>query len=148
MKRKSADRQAWHDADRGAVSVFVVLMATVVLIVVGVAVDAAGHIHAMQEARSVAREAARAGGQHLQIPTAVRGDAAVVDPSVAAAAATTYLQAAGISGSATVTGPESIRVTVTSTYDTTFLSIVGIGGLSATGEAEARVARSHGGVEQ
>ncbi|WP_238146582.1 TadE/TadG family type IV pilus assembly protein [Ornithinimicrobium murale] len=136
------------EPERGAVSVFVIMMATIVLIVMGVAVDTAGHIHAMQEARSVAREAARAGGQHLQIPTAVRGEGAVVDPSVASAAANAYLESAGIGGSASVTGPESIHVTVTSTYDTTFLSIIGIGGLSATGEADARVARSHGGVEQ
>ncbi|WP_237565380.1 pilus assembly protein [Ornithinimicrobium cavernae] len=135
-------------ADRGTAGIFVILMATTVLVVMGIAVDVSGHLHAMQEARSVARQAARAGGQQLEISTAVRGQGTVADPDRAAAAANAYLSAAGVSGSASVTGTDSISVSVTSTYETRFLSMLGIGGLSATGQAEARVTRSLEGVEQ
>ncbi|AXH97993.1 pilus assembly protein [Ornithinimicrobium avium] len=115
---------------------------------VGLAVDVSGHLHAMQEARATAREAARVGGQQLQTPTGVRGLGAVADPGQAAAAAQAYLASAGVAGSASVTGPASISVDVTSVYPTKFLSIVGVPSLSATGTAEARITRSVGGVEQ
>ena len=39
------------------------------LLMVGLAVDVSGHLHAMQEARATAREAARVGGQQVQTPT-------------------------------------------------------------------------------
>lgn len=135
-------------AERGSVGVFVIVIATSFLIMVGLAVDVAGHIHAMQEARAVAREAARVGGQQVQMATGVRGRGAVADPGKAATAAEAYLYQAGVPGSASVSGPASISVTVTSTYPTKFLSIVGVGTLSATGTAEARITRSVEGVEQ
>lgn len=134
--------------ERGAVTVYVILMATTVLVVMGVAVDVSGHVHAMQDARAVAREAARAGGQELQIPTAVRGQDATADPAAAASAANTYLAAAGVAGTASTTGPDSIHVIVTTTYQTRFLGIVGITSTAATGQAGARITRSVQGVEQ
>lgn len=146
MHAKSREVRA--GAERGSVSVFVIVIATSFLIMVGLAVDVAGHLHVMQEARATAREAARVGGQQLQMPTGVRGQGAVADPGSAAAAAQAYLSAAGVAGSATVTGPDSISVHVTSTYPTTFLSIIGVSSLSATGTAQARITRSVEGVEQ
>ncbi len=145
---RTAPRHASQARDRGSVSVFVIVVATAFLVMAGLAVDVSGHIHAMQEARSVARQAARAGGQQLQLATGVRGQGAVADPGEAAAAAQAYLARAGVVGSASVTGPDSINVQVSSVYATRFLSIVGISGLSATGEAESRITRSVGGVEQ
>ncbi|MFK5584350.1 pilus assembly protein [Serinicoccus sp. LYQ131] len=137
-----------EQTERGSVSVFVIVIATSFLIMVGLAVDVAGHLHAMQEARATAREAARVGGQQVQMPTGVRGLGAVADPALAAAAAQAYLSQAGVTGSAHVNGTDSIRVDVTSVYPTRFLSIVGVGSLSATGTAEARITRSVEGVEQ
>lgn len=139
---------ATQQQDRGSVSVFVIVLATAFLIMMGLAVDVSGQIHAMQEARSVARQAARAGGQELNLPTGVRGQAAVANPSAAAAAAQNYLAQAGVAGSASVTSPTSITVMVTTNYPTKFLSIIGVGSLSATGTADARIARSVEGVEQ
>lgn len=141
-------KSLWEGAERGSVGVFVIVIAASFLIMVGLAVDVSGHLHAMQEARATAREAARVGGQQVQTPTGVRGLGAVADPGQAAAAAEAYLASAGVAGSASVTGPASISVDVTSVYPTTFLSIVGVGTLSATGTAEARITRSVGGVEQ
>jgi Flp pilus assembly protein TadG len=134
--------------EQGSATPFVIVIAAVFLLMVGLAVDVAGHLHAMQEARSVAREAARAGGQHVQVPAGVRGQGAVADPNRAATAAEAYLAQAGVAGSATVTGPDRISVEVTSTYPTQFLSLIGVGTLTATGTAEARIARAVEGVEQ
>ena len=72
-----------------------ILIAATVVVMMGLAVDVSGHVHAMQEARSVAREAARAGGQQVNVPTAIRGHGVQANPGEAAAAANTYLAAAG-----------------------------------------------------
>lgn len=147
MRRRRRGSAA-AEAERGSVTVFTILIASVVLIMVGLAVDVAGHIHAMQEARSTAREAARAGGQEIQKPRGVLGHDAMATPYLAAGAADAYLSSAGVSGSAAVTGPYTIQVTVSTTYDTKFLSVLGVGALSATGSAESRITRSIAGVEQ
>ena len=136
------------DKERGSVSLWTVMLASLALIMVGLAVDTSGHIHAMQEARSLAREAARAGGQEIEKPRGVLGQGAVATPVLAAAAANSYLSAAGVDGSATVTGPYTVQVAVTTTYSTRFLSVIGIGSLSATGTAESRITRSIEGTEQ
>lgn len=141
-------RPARPATDEGAVSLLVVLMATVVLVMMGLAVDVSGHIHAMQEARGLAREAARVGGQQLQLAPAMRGHATTAETGTAVAAANGYLAAAGVTGSAAVTGPATIRVEVTTTYQTRFLSIIGIGSLHATGSADSRITRSLEGTEQ
>ncbi len=136
------------DPEQGSISVMAILIAATVLIMMGVAVDVSGHVHAMQEARSVAREAARAGGQEVNVPAAIRGQGAKANPGEAAVAAQAYLSATGTPGSVTVTGPNTIRVDVNSTYQTRFLSVIGISSMSSTGQAEARVARVVNGVEQ
>ncbi|WP_298746981.1 pilus assembly protein TadG-related protein [uncultured Serinicoccus sp.] len=136
------------DRERGSASVWTLMLASLALIMVGLAVDASGHIHALQEARTVAREAARAGGQEIETPRGVLGQGAVATPGLAAAAANSYLSAAGVDGTATVTGPDTVQVAVTTTYSTRFLSVIGIGSLSATGTAESRITRSIEGTEQ
>lgn len=145
MRRHRTQRRG---REQGSVTVFTILIASVVLVMVGLAVDVSGHIHTMQEARTVAREAARAGGQEIEKPRGVLGQGAVATPDLAAAAANSYLAAAGVDGSATVTGPYTVQVAVTTTYPTKFLSVIGIGSLSATGTAESRITRSIEGTEQ
>lgn len=136
------------DPEAGTVTVFAVLITTVVLMMAGLAVDVSGHIHAMQEARSVAREAARAGAQQVQVAPALRGIHAVTDAGQAVGAANSYLAAAGVNGSAAATSPTTIRVEVTTTYSTRFLSVVGVNSLQASGHAQARITRTLEGVEQ
>ena len=73
--------------EEGSVSVWMITTALTMMLCVGLAVDLSGHVHAKQRAQAIAAEAARAGGQQLQASVAVRGDAAVVDPTSAIAAA-------------------------------------------------------------
>ncbi len=149
MRRTGARRHTGPGhADRGSVSVLVLLLATTVLLITGLAVDVSGHVHALQQTRAVASEAARVGGQQLQAPTAMTGTGAVADPGQAVAATNAFLAASGVDGVATVTGPDSIHVDVTGTYKTRFLSVIGITSLPVTGKADSRITRSVDGVEQ
>jgi hypothetical protein len=45
-------------------------------------------------------------------------------------------------------GGTTITVTVVDTYETKFLSIIGLGSMRVTGSAETRVVRVVGGVER
>ena len=71
-----------------------------------------------------------------------------VDTAAARTAAQEYLAAAGVTGTVTVTGGDTVHVEVTDTYTPKFLSFIGIGDLTVTSEASARIVRSLGGTEQ
>lgn len=133
------------DRERGSVTIWLATATFAMIILVGLVVDLSGQVHAQQHARDVAAQAARAGGQQLQAPTAVRGDAAVANPTNAAAAATAFLTAAGVSGHAWVQGGNTVIVTTTGSYPTKFLSIIGIDQLPVTGQAESRLIRTAAG---
>ena len=63
-------------------------------------------------------------------------------------AAEDYLAASGVTGTVTVTGGDTITVNVTDNYTPKFLSFIGIGDLTVTSQASARLIRSLGGSEQ
>jgi len=134
--------------EQGSISIWIATSGLVMILLVGLAVDLGGQVHAQQYARDVARQAARAGGQQLQASLAVRGLAAQTDPGPAVAAARAYLAAADVTGTASLRGGDTVIVTTSATYDTTFLGLIGISQLTVTGAAESRVARTVGGVEQ
>ncbi|EWT06795.1 membrane protein [Intrasporangium chromatireducens Q5-1] len=134
--------------ERGSVSIWVATSGVVMVILVGLAVDLGGQVHAQQYARDVAAQAARAGGQQLQAPLAVRGIAARADPVRAIAAARAYLAAADVTGSARLRGGDTVIVTTSTTYQTRFLGLIGINQLTVTGAAESRIARTTGGAER
>ena len=134
--------------ERGSVSIWIATSGLVMIVLVGLAVDLGGQVHAQQHARDVAAQAARAGGQQLQAPLAVRGVAARADPVRAVAAARTYLAAADVAGRASLRGGDTIVVTTTATYETRFLGLIGISQLTVTGAAESRIARTVGGAER
>ncbi|EAP98664.1 hypothetical protein JNB_00810 [Janibacter sp. HTCC2649] len=118
------------------------------IVLVGLAVDLGGQVHAQQRARTLAAQAARTGGQQLQPGPAIRGEAASADRARAVQAARAYLAAADVTGSVVVSGGDTVTVTTTDTYATTFLGIIGISTLTVTGNAQARITRSVEGAEQ
>ena len=137
------------EPDRGSVSVWLATAGFAMIVLVGLAVDLSGQVYAQQHARDVAAQAARAGGQQLQAPIAVRGQGAVTNPVAAVAAARAYLAAAdGVTGTAQATGGDTITVTTAATYRTKFLGIIGLRSLTVSGHARSRVTRSVEGVEQ
>lgn len=137
------------EPDRGSVSVWLATAGFAMIVLVGLAVDLSGQVYAQQHARDVAAQAARAGGQQLQAPIAVRGEGAVTSPAAAVAAARAYLAAAdGVTGTVQATGGDTITVTTAATYRTKFLGIIGLRSLTVSGHARSRVTRSVGGVER
>ncbi|MGW1269776.1 TadE/TadG family type IV pilus assembly protein [Streptomyces sp. NPDC002491] len=124
--------------DRGGVTVFVAVCVLGLLAVIGVAVDGGSKMRATERADYIAGEAARAGGQAVDPADAISGTAIVVDPLHAQAAAQAYLRSARATGTVSVSGDgRTLSVTVTDSYATKFLSVVGIGSLSVVGQGKA-----------
>ncbi|MBM7510264.1 Flp pilus assembly protein TadG [Nocardioides salarius] len=122
----------------------------VMMMLVGLAVDLGGQVHAKQRAHNIAAEAARTGGEQVQAAPAIKGEYVAVDTVAARNAAEDYLSASGVTGAVTITGGDTITVDVTDTYKPKFLSVIGIGigDLTVTSTASARLIRSLGGSEQ
>ncbi|MFF2515533.1 pilus assembly protein TadG-related protein [Streptomyces sp. NPDC058086] len=124
--------------DRGGVTVFVAVCVVALIGIIGVAVDGGSKMRATERADYIAGEAARAGGQAIDPAQAVTGQAIVVNPQDAQAAAQAYLRTAGATGTVSVSGDgKTLTVTVTDSYDTKFLPVVGIGSLAVTGHGKA-----------
>ena len=85
----------------------------------------------------MAEEAARAGAGQVDRVAAYRDARFVVDRGAAVRAARSYLGTSGHTGTVSVTGPRSIRVTVTVTKPTWILSVVGVPSVSMTATATA-----------
>lgn len=134
-----------HD-DRGSVSLWLVMSTFVMMLLVGLAVDLGGQVHAKQRAHDIAAQAARTGGQEIQAAPAIEGRHLSVEANAARSAARSYLDAAGVNGLVAVSNGDTITVTVTDSYKPIFLGF--LGDLNVTGEATARIVRSIGGNEQ
>ncbi len=141
MRRRTRD-------ERGSISIWMVTASFVMMVLVGLAVDLGGQVHAKQRAHNIAAEAPRTGGEQVEAAPAIEGRYVSVDTAAARAAAEEYLAASGVTGTVTVTGGDTIHVEVTDTYTPKFLSFIGIGDLSVTSDASARIVRSLGGTEQ
>lgn len=133
-------------SDRGSISLFAVVITVGLIVVIGLVVDGGGKIHAQQRAQTAAREAARAGGQAIVAGTAIRGQGAVVDTSAARTAAQNYLTAAGVAGTVSIQGGNTVVVRTSETYQPTFLSIVGVGTQTVTGQSDAEIMRTLNGA--
>lgn len=136
---------ARRDKEKGSISVAVALGALCMIPVVGVAADFGGQAVSEQRARTVAAEAARAGGQRVQLDALTRGHQAQPDTVLAVGAAHEYLAQAGVSGSVSMAG-NTITVNVTGSYDCIFLSILGVASLPVSGTASADVVRAFQGA--
>ena len=134
--------------ERGSISVWFATASFAMIILVGMAVDLGGKVHTQQQARSAASQAARTGAQEVQGSTAVRGEDLRVDVFAAKSAAQDYLRAAGVEGTVSVTGGDTLVVRTTDTYDSKFLGIIGLNSMPVTGEASARLIRAEGGIER
>ena len=143
-------RRCWTDreSERCSVSLWMVTSAVAMIILAGLAVDLGGQVHTRQHAIDVAAQAARAGGQQLQPGMAIRGQGVRTDPTRAAAAARAYLAASDVTGTVQLRGGTTVIVHTRATYNTKFLSIIGIERMQVTGSAESRTVRAVQGVER
>jgi Flp pilus assembly protein TadG len=125
-----------RDAERGAIGVFLAVLAPGLLLIVGLAVDGGAKVAATQRANAIADEAARAGGQALDVSAALTGQVRV-DPAAAVAAAQDYLSRNGVQGTVTVVDADTLQVSTTITEPTTFLGLIGISTLTVEGTGTA-----------
>lgn len=129
------------DPERGSSqSIFMVGIAMSLMLAIGLVADGNGKLNAIEHATATAQQAARIAGQHLAPTSAQAGGGPVTDTSQAIAAAEAALAAQDVEGTVTISGDEVI-VTTTATYDTIFLSIIGINQLTGQGQATARIAQ-------
>ena len=135
--------------ERGAVvSVWTTVIATIMVLVLGIAVDLGGLVHAKQSAGDAAAQAARWAGQQLSTGTLLDTGRLEVRTRQARAAAVDYLQAVGMTGTATVENGTTLIVTAHATYRPLFLSSIGVGPLEVTGSSSVRVVRVENGTER
>ena len=125
-----------RDAERGAIGVFLAVLVPGLLLIVGLAVDGGAKVAATQRANAIADEAARAGGQALDVSAALTGQVRV-DPAAAVAAAQDYLSRNGVQGTVTVVDADTLQVSTTLSEPTTFLGLIGISTLTVEGTGTA-----------
>ncbi|NTW38830.1 MAG: hypothetical protein HGA44_02910 [Cellulomonadaceae bacterium] len=138
MSRLRAQLRRAGDAEAGSVTVFVAISTLGLLLLIGLVADGGAKLRATQRADATAAEAARAGGQALDLAAAVAGTHDRVDRAVATSAAQAYLDTAGATGTVTVSDDRTrLLVTVQDTAPTAFLGLIGINQLTVTGTAQA-----------
>lgn len=125
------------DGERGSLTVMTAVLALALLAVAGLVVDGTGQLRAGQQAVGAAQQAARVGAEALDAATLRAGGPVTVDPAAAASTVRGYLDAAGYTGTVTVTDPTTLQVTVTVHRPTVVLGLIGIDSYTATGTATA-----------
>ncbi|HOA28220.1 MAG TPA: hypothetical protein PKY27_10145 [Arachnia sp.] len=119
--------------ERGAaLSVWTAVMLPAFIVAVGLGVDFAGHAAAEQEARTVAGQAARV-ATHQTVLTA---EGPVISAAAATREAEAFAAAAGWDASVGIRG-QTAEVTLTGTYATTFLGLIGVTNIDVEGTASA-----------
>ena len=129
-------------SDAGSVTLFLAITVSGLLVLLGLVVDGGAKIRAVQHADAVAADAARAGGQAINVPAAITGAAPTVDARAAVAAANATLRRAGVTGTVGVTDAgQSLDVEVTTTTRTIFLGLIGITTMTVHGHAHVTLVR-------
>jgi Flp pilus assembly protein TadG len=127
--------------ERGALSIFTVIITMVVIVFFGAIVDFSQKLQARHDANIAAEEAARAGADKVDRDHAyAHGGTFRVDPPAAIRAAQDYLHAGGYHGSVTALGARRIRVRVALTRPAIFLPVIGIWRLHVEAVADADLA--------
>jgi Flp pilus assembly protein TadG len=133
-----AELRGLRDRDRGALSLMIVVLFVVLAAMAGIVVDGGAKLAADQNAVALAQEAARAGATTVNTSAAYGRGSFVVDQQRALAAARAYLAAAGYQRYiVAANGSRAIRVSVTITEPTRFLSLIGLRSFTCTGTATA-----------
>jgi Flp pilus assembly protein TadG len=133
-------RRRFDARDSGAFTPMVVVMVMALFAMVALSVDGGGRMRTLEHADNIAAEAARAGGQAIDLGQAVAGIADVVDPAGAVAAANAYLANVGASGVVTISADRrEITVVVSLIYQPVMLGLFDEGPWTETGSATAEL---------
>jgi hypothetical protein len=121
----------------------IAVLFAVLLTFAGIVVDGAAKLAMEENATALAQEAARAGATTVDVSDAYASGSFVVDQWRALDAARQYLVSAGCDQfTVGAVGTRSIRVIVTITEPTRFLSLIGIDSFTSTGSATASLVTS------
>jgi len=126
--------------ERGQATAMVAILAVALLALGGLIFDGGQILTARREANNLARQAARAGAQQLDIAQARTGTF-TLDAAAADTAAREYLGGEGITPTAVRVTGDRVEVTITLTQPTRLLSILGISEREVTATGSARAAR-------
>ena len=138
MNVSSGRRRQEADAERGAISLVIVVLFVALAALAGIVVDGGAKLTGDENVAAAAEEAARAGATTVDVSGAYATGLFVVDQQRALAAARGYLAEAGYhSYSVTADGIRAIRVSVTITEPARFLSMIGVRSFTCTGTAIA-----------
>ncbi|MFF8932337.1 pilus assembly protein TadG-related protein [Streptomyces longwoodensis] len=115
-------------------------------LIIGLVIDGGLALDQMSDADYVAQEAARAGAQQIDPGQAITGEAIVVDPDAAQAAARDFLSREGVDGDVSIAEDgQSLTVTVHDAYRPYFASLIGVGEMHVTGHGTATLLHQPGG---
>jgi Flp pilus assembly protein TadG len=113
--------------DRGALSIFTMIITLVVVVFFGAIVDFEQKLEARHDANIAAEEAARAGASQIDTGQAyAHGGTFVIDRQAAIRAAQNYLRTGGYLGSVTLLDDRHISVRVRISRRAIFLPLIGI----------------------
>ena len=126
--------------ERGAVTVFVVVFTTTLLLVAGLVIDGGYTLAARRQAINEAEAAARAGAQAVRTDV-LRADGPVtINPTEAQRKALAYLAGSGHDGTVEVFG-DTVRVKVSFSKPLAILGLAGLGHVTVRGTGEAEGVR-------
>lgn len=126
--------------DRGDSTLLLVACVVALILAVGLVVDGSARLRADDQAQFAADQAARAAGQQVAISDYRAGRGPRVQTARAISVAQASLAASDVTGTVDVTGA-AIVVDTQVTVPTVFLSLIGIGEVTGSGHAEARLTR-------
>jgi hypothetical protein len=128
-----------HD-ERGAVTAFVVVFTTTMLLVAGLVIDGGYLLAARREAINEAEAAARAGAQAVRTDVLRAGGPVTIDPALARRKVLDYLAASGHEGTVDVSG-DTVRVEVSFSKPLAILGLAGLNQVTIRGTGEAQGVR-------
>ncbi|MEU1273596.1 pilus assembly protein TadG-related protein [Streptomyces sp. NPDC005799] len=132
--------------DQGGMELFYAGTVLIAFLIVGLVIDGGLALDRMSDADYVAQEAARAGAQQIDPGQAITGEAIVVDPDAAQAAARSFLDSEGVDGDVAIAEDgQSLTVTVRAAYHPYFASLIGVGEMFVTGHGTATLLHQPGG---
>lgn len=137
QQRAARQRDSAAERERGSLTLMLAVLMVALLALAGLVIDGSRKLNQAENAYAIAQEAARAGAGMVDTSTAYRSGNFRVDQAQAIAAARGYLASAGYRGTVSADGANRIRVTVTVTWHTAVLSLIGIQTMSTTGSAVA-----------
>ena len=125
--------------ERGSISVYVVIIAAVLMLVAGLCIEGGRVLNARATRADQAEQAARAGVQQLSMAKLRDSGEASTDPAAASSAARSYLARSGAAKTTTVkASSDRVSVTVERDVPTTMLRLVGVTSIHVTVTGEAR----------